>query len=42
MEVRLKDTTPFFIRPFPIKESDKAIIDKEILKGCLLGLLEEG
>ena len=44
MEVglELRDETPFFIRPFPIKESDKDIVDKEMRKGCLLGILKKG
>ena len=32
-ELELKDESSFFIRPFPIKESDKDIIDKEMRKG---------
>ena len=42
VELELKDESPFFIRPFPIKESDKDIVDKEMRKGCLLGILKEG
>ena len=42
VELELKDETPFFIRPFPIKESDKDILDKEMRKGCLLGILKKG
>ena len=42
VELELTDTTPFFIRPFPIKESDKDIVDKEMRKGCLLGILKKG
>ena len=44
MEVglELKDESPFFIRPIPIKESDKDIVDKEMRKGCLLGILKKG
>ena len=34
VELELKDESPFFIRPFPIKESDKDIVDKEMRKGC--------
>ena len=41
-ELELRDETPFFIRPFPIKESDKDIVDKEMRKGCLLGILKKG
>ena len=39
VELELKDTKPFFIRPFPIKEGEKDLIDKEMRKGCLLGIL---
>ena len=42
VELELRDETPFFIRPFPIKESDKDIADKEMRKGCLLGILKKG
>ena len=41
VELELRDETPFFIRPFPIKESDKDIVDKEMRKGCLLGILKK-
>ena len=41
VELELKDESPFFIRPFPIKESDKDIVDKEMRKGCLLGILKK-
>ena len=42
IELELNDTSPFFIRPFPIKESEKDIVDKEMRKGCLLGILKKG
>ena len=42
VELELKDESPFFIRQFPIKESDKDIVDKEMRKGCLLGILKKG
>ena len=42
VELELKDESPFFIRPLPIKESDKDIVDKEMRKGCLLGILKKG
>ena len=42
VELELTDTTPFFIRPFPIKEGEKDIIDREMRKGCLLGILRKG
>ena len=40
--MELNDETPFFIRPFPIKESEKDVVDKEMRKGCLLGILRKG
>ena len=42
VELELNDKTPFFIRPFPIKESDKVLVDKEMKGGCLLGILKKG
>ena len=41
MEVKLelKDKTPFYIRPFPIKVEEKIIV--EMRKGCLLGILRK-
>ena len=43
MEVKLelKDKSPFFIRPFPISETEKAIVDKEMKKGVCLGILKK-
>ena len=41
IELELNDDTPFFIRPFPIKESEKEVVDKEMRKGCLLGILKK-
>ena len=42
IELELNDETPFFIRPFPIKESEKDVVDREMKKGCLLGILKKG
>ena len=42
VELELNDVTPFFIRPFPIKESEKDFVDKEMRKGVLLGILRKG
>ena len=42
IELEFNDDTPFFIRPFPIKESEKEVVDKEMKKGCLLGILKKG
>ena len=41
VELELNDETPFFIRPFPIKENEKDVVDKEMRKGCLLGILKK-
>ena len=42
VELELTDETPFFIGPFPIKESDEDLVDKEMRKGCFLGILKKG
>ena len=42
IELELNDETPFFIRPFPIKENEKDVVDNEMRKGCLLGILKKG
>ena len=42
VELELTDETIIFIRPFLIKESDKDLVDKEMKKGCLLGILKKG
>ena len=33
IELELNDEAPFFIRPFPIKENEKDVVDKEMKKG---------
>ena len=30
VEINVMDKSPFFIRPYHVKEEDKALIDKEI------------
>ena len=42
VELELNDTKPFFIKPYPIREEDKAVIDKEMCRGILLGILKKG
>ena len=42
VELELKDKSPFFIRPFPIKEEKKKFVEKEMRKGVLLGILKKG
>ena len=36
------DSSPFFIRPFHIKEEDIAIMDKEMKRLSYLGILKQG
>ena len=42
VELALTDTTPFQLRPYGIKETNKAYVDKEMRKGVLLGILKKG
>ena len=44
MEVKLELNykTPLYITPFPIKEEEKIIVEKEMRKGCSLGILRTG
>ena len=46
VEIEVTDKSPFFIRPYHVREEDKAVIDKEMktvlygfLKGRIFGLL---
>ena len=41
IELELNDETTFYIRPFPIKETEKYVVDKEMKKGCMLGFLKK-
>ena len=34
VEIDVTDSSPFFIRPFHVKEEDKAILDKEMKRLC--------
>ena len=36
------EKSPFFIRPYHIREEDKKVIDKEMKCLCYLGILKEG
>ena len=42
VEIDVMDKSPFFIRPYHVKEEDKALIDKEMKTLCHLGILKEG
>ena len=40
--IDVMDKSPFFIRPYHIREEDKKIIDKEMKHLYYLGILKEG
>ena len=42
VEIDVTDKSPFFIRPYHLREEDKAFIDKEMKGLCYLGILKEG
>ena len=42
VEIDVTDKSPFFIRPYHVKEEDKTFIDKEMKRLCYLGILKEG
>ena len=42
IEIDVMDKSPFFIKPYHVKEEDKALIDKEMKRLCYLGILKEG
>ena len=39
---KIADKSPFFIRPYHVREEDKAFIDKEMKRLCYMGILKEG
>ena len=41
LEIDLMDKSPFFIRPYHVKEEDKAFIHKEMKCLCYFGILKE-
>ena len=42
VEIDVTDKSPFFIRPYHVKEEDKTLIDKEMKRLCYLGILKAG
>ena len=42
VEIDVTDRSPFFIRPYHVREEDKALIDKEMKRLCYMGILKEG
>ena len=42
VNIEVTDNSPFFIRPYHVKEEDRAVLDKEMRRLCYLGILKEG
>ena len=42
IDIDVTDRTPFFIRPYHVKEEDKRILDREMKRLYYLGILKEG
>ena len=42
VEIEVTDKSPFFIRPYHMREEDKVVIDKEMKRLCYMGILKEG
>ena len=42
VEIDVTDKSPFFIRPYHVKEEDKKILDEEMKRLHCLGILQEG
>ena len=40
--IDVTDKSPFFIRPYHVREEDKKVIDKDMKCLCYLGILKEG
>ena len=40
--IDVTDKSPFFIRPYHVREEDKKVMDKEMKHLCYLGILKEG
>ena len=41
VEIEVMDKSPFFIRPYHVRDEDKVIIDKEMKRLCYMGILKE-
>ena len=41
VEIDVTERSPFFIRPYHVKEEGKVLINKEMKKLCYLGILKE-
>ena len=41
VEIEVTDKSPFFIRPYHVREEDKVVMDKEMKRMCYMGILKE-
>ena len=42
VEIEVTDKSPFFIRPYYVREEDQVVIDKEMKRLCYMHILKEG
>ena len=42
VEIEVTDRSPFFIRPYHVREEDKVVMHKEMKRLCYMGILKEG
>ena len=42
VNIEVTNNSPIFIRPYHVKEGDRAVLDKEMRRLCYLGILKEG
>ena len=42
VHLKLKDETPFFVRPYPMQEEQKKVIQKEMDRLEHLGIIQKG
>ena len=42
IKIKLNDESPFFVRPYPVSEKEKEVIDKEMAKLVKMGILTYG
>ena len=42
VHLKLKDETPFFVRPYPMREEQKKVIQKEMERLKHLGIIQKG
>ena len=42
VKLQLQDDTPFFVQPYPIREEQKAIVQREMDRLKKLGIIEKG